>query len=205
MMRFLQKLGKSLMLPVAALPICGILTGLGYALAPAFMGAEGATSGFAYVLGVFLIKAGCALIDNIALLFVIGVGVGMADDGDGTAALAALVSWLMITTLLSTGTVSILFPKLVESQTNVVAFNKIQNPFIAILAGLIGAICYNKFKGTRLPDVLAFFSGKRCVAIVTGVSSIVVSAVLLIVWPIVFGALVALGQGISNSICFAQS
>ena len=57
MMRFLQKLGKSLMLPVAALPICGILTGLGYALAPAFMGAEGATSGFAYVLGVFLIKA----------------------------------------------------------------------------------------------------------------------------------------------------
>ena len=198
MMRFLQKLGKSLMLPVAALPICGILTGLGYALAPAFMGAEGATSGFAYVLGVFLIKAGCALIDNIALLFVIGVGVGMADDGDGTAALAALVSWLMITTLLSTGTVSILFPKLVESQTNVVAFNKIQTPFIAILAGLIGAICYNKFKGTRLPDVLAFFSGKRCVAIVTGVVSIVVSAILLIVWPIVFGALVALGQGISK-------
>ena len=198
MMRFLQKLGKSLMLPVAALPICGILTGLGYALAPAFMGAEGATSGFAYVLGVFLIKAGCALIDNIALLFVIGVGVGMADDGDGTAALAALVSWLMITTLLSTGTVSILFPKLVESQTNVVAFNKIQNPFIAILSGLIGATCYNKFKGTRLPDVLAFFSGKRCVAIVTGVASIVVSAILLIVWPIVFGALVALGQGISK-------
>ena len=198
MMRFLQKLGKSLMLPVAALPICGILTGLGYALAPAFMGAEGATSGFAYVLGVFLIKAGCALIDNIALLFVIGVGVGMADDGDGTAALAALVSWLMITTLLSTGTVSILFPKLVESQTNVVAFNKIQNPFIAILSGLIGAICYNKFKGVRLPDVLAFFSGKRCVAIVTGVVSIVVSAILLIVWPVVFGALVALGQGISK-------
>ena len=198
MMRFLQKLGKSLMLPVAALPICGILTGLGYALAPAFMGAEGATSGFAYVLGVFLIKAGCALIDNIALLFVIGVGVGMADDGDGTAALAALVSWLMITTLLSTGTVSILFPKLVESQTNVVAFNKIQNPFIAILSGLIGAICYNKFKGVRLPDVLAFFSGKRCVAIVTGVVSIVVSAIQLIVWPIVFGALVALGQGISK-------
>ncbi len=198
MMRFLQKLGKSLMLPVAALPICGILTGLGYALAPAFMGAEGATSGFAYVLGVFLIKAGCALIDNIALLFVIGVGVGMADDGDGTAALAALVSWLMITTLLSTGTVSILFPKLVESQTNVIAFNKIQNPFIAILSGLIGAICYNKFKGARLPDVLAFFSGKRCVAIVTGVVSIIVSAILLIVWPVVFGALVALGQGISK-------
>ena len=80
MMKFLQKLGKSLMLPVAALPICGILTGLGYALAPAAMGAAGATSGFAYVLGVFLIKACCALIDNISLLFVIGVAVGMSLD-----------------------------------------------------------------------------------------------------------------------------
>ena len=198
MMKFLQKLGKSLMLPVAALPICGILTGLGYALAPAAMGAPGATSGFAYVLGVFLIKAGCALIDNIALLFVIGVAVGMSDDGDGTSALAGLVSWLMITTLLNTGTVSTLFPKMVESETNVVAFNKIANPFIAIVSGLIGATCYNKFKNTQLPDVLAFFSGKRSVAIVTGLTSIVVSAILLLVWPVVFGALAALGQGIAK-------
>ena len=198
MMKFLQKLGKSLMLPVAALPICGILTGLGYALAPAAMGAAGATSGFAYVLGVFLIKAGCALIDNIALLFVIGVAVGMSDDGDGTSALAGLVSWLMITSLLNTGTVSTLFPKMVESETNVVAFNKIANPFIAIVSGLIGATCYNKFKNTQLPDVLAFFSGKRSVAIVTGLTSIVVSAILLLVWPVVFGALVALGQGIAK-------
>ena len=198
MMKFLQKLGKSLMLPVAALPICGILTGLGYALAPAAMGAAGATSGFAYVLGVFLIKAGCALIDNIALLFVIGVAVGMSDDGDGTSALAGLVSWLMITSLLNTGTVSTLFPKMVESETNVVAFSKIANPFIAIVSGLIGATCYNKFKNTQLPDVLAFFSGKRSVAIVTGLTSIVVSAILLLVWPVVFGALVALGQGIAK-------
>ena len=105
MMKYLQKLGKAMMLPVAALPICGILMGLGYALAPAAMGAAGATEGFAYVLGVFLIKAGAALIDNMAILFAIGVGVGLAKDNDGTAGLAGMVSYLMITTLLNPGTV----------------------------------------------------------------------------------------------------
>ena len=199
MMKHLQKLGKALMLPVACLPICGILMGLGYALAPAVMGAEGPTSGAAYVIGFFLIKAGGALIDNMAILFAIGVGVGLAEGNDGTAGLAGLVSWLMITNLLSTGVVSTIAPSLcVEGSTNFVAFSKIANPFIGILAGIIGALCYNKFKGTKLPDVLAFFSGKRCVAIVTGVVSIVVSAILLFVWPIVFGALVAVGKGILN-------
>ena len=65
MMKYLQKLGKALMLPVAVLPICGILMGIGYALAPAVMGAEGATSGAAYTVGFLLIKAGGALIDNM--------------------------------------------------------------------------------------------------------------------------------------------
>ena len=198
MMKYLQKLGKALMLPVACLPICGILMGLGYALAPAFMGAQGATEGLAYVVGAFLIKAGAALIDNIAILFAIGVGVGLADDSDGTAGLAGLVSWLMITTLLSSGTVATIAPGMMESEVNAVAFSKIANPFIGILAGIIGAVCYNKFKGLRLPDVLAFFSGKRSVAIVTGLVSIVVSAILLFVWPLVFGALVALGNGIKG-------
>ena len=66
MMKYLQKLGKALMLPVAALPICGILMGLGYALAPAAMGAQGATEGLPYTIGFILIKAGGALIDNMA-------------------------------------------------------------------------------------------------------------------------------------------
>ncbi|MGM9550382.1 MAG: PTS transporter subunit EIIC [Faecousia sp.] len=195
-MKHLQKLGSAMMLPVACLPICGILMGLGYALAPAVMGAAGATEGFAYVLGFFLIKAGAALIDNMAILFAIGVAVGLAKETNGTAGLAGLVSWLMITTLLNPGTVGTIAPKLVESEVNAVAFSKIANPFIGILSGLIGAICYNKFKDTKLPDVLAFFSGKRSVAIVTAVVSIVVSAILLFVWPVVFGALVAIGKGI---------
>ena len=104
MMKKLQKLGSALMLPVAVLPICGILMGVGYALAPAVMGAAGATSGFAYSLGLFLIKAGAALIDNMAVLFAIGTAVGLADENNGTAGLAGLVSWLMMTTLVSAAT-----------------------------------------------------------------------------------------------------
>ena len=198
MMKYLQKLGKALMLPVACLPICGILMGIGYWLAPAVMGAAGPTEGLAYVVGFFLVKAGGALIDNMAILFAIGVAVGLAEESDGTAGLAGLVSWLMITTLLSSGSVAAIAPAMVENEVNAVAFSKIANPFTGILAGIIGAVCYNKFKGTKLPDVLAFFSGKRSVAIVTGLVSIVASAILLFVWPLLFGALVAVGNGIKG-------
>ena len=198
MMKYLQKLGKALMLPVACLPICGILMGIGYWLAPAVMGAAGPTEGLAYVVGFFLVEAGGALIDNMAILFAIGVAVGLAEESDGTAGLAGLVSWLMITTLLSSGSVAAIAPAMVENEVNAVAFSKIANPFTGILAGIIGAVCYNKFKGTKLPDVLAFFSGKRSVAIVTGLVSIVASAILLFVWPLLFGALVALGNAIKG-------
>ena len=197
MMKYLQKLGKALMLPVAVLPICGILMGIGYALAPAVMGAEGATSGAAYTVGFLLIKAGGALIDNMAWLFAIGAAVGLADN-DGTAGLAGLVSFLMMQQLLSPGVVGAV-RTLEEGTVDYIAFSKIAgNSFIGILAAIIGAACYNKFKNTQLPDWLAFFSGKRSVAIVTAVVSIVVSVVLLFVWPIIFGALVALGNGIAK-------
>ena len=194
-MKYLQKLGKALMLPVACLPICGILMGIGYLLCPASM-QGGDITGFGPMVGIFLVKAGGALIDNMALLFVIGVGVGMSDDHDGTGGLAALASWLMITTLLSTGFVTTLFPSIADNADKTLAFNKIANPFIGILAGIIGSMCYNRFKNTKLPDWLAFFSGKRCVAIIAGVVSILASVVLLFVWPLLFGALVALGKGI---------
>lgn len=195
MMKFLQKLGKSLMLPVACLPICGILMGIGYALCPATM-QGGDITGFLNLLGFFLVKAGGALIDNMALLFVIGVGVGMADDHDGTAGLASLASWLMITNLLSVGTVTTLMPSIADNANKTLAFSAIANPFIGILSGIIGASCYNKFKTAKLPDWLSFFSGKRCVAIVSGVVSIVVAAILLFVWPIIYGVLLAIGNGI---------
>ena len=174
---------------------CGILMGIGYRLCPATM-QGGEISGAVNLIGLFLVKAGAALIDNMAILFAIGVGVGMSEKNDGTGGIAALASWLMITTLLSTGVVTTIIPSIAESATKTLAFDKIENPFIGILAGIIGSACYNRFKDTKLPDWLSFFSGKRCVAIVSGVVSIVVSAVLLLVWPLLFGALVAIGKSI---------
>ena len=197
MMKFLQKLGKSLMLPVAVLPICGLLMGIGYALCPSTM-QGGSVEGLAQIIGFLLVKAGGALIDNMQILFVIGVAVGMADEPDGTPALAGLASWLMIQQLLSTGVVSTIMPNVVDGTTEFLAFSKISNPFIGILCGLIGAFSYNRFKNMQLPDFLAFFSGKRFVAMAAAVISIVASVILLFAWPLVFGALVALGNGIAG-------
>ena len=197
MMKFLQKLGKSLMLPVAVLPICGLLMGIGYFLCPSTM-QGGTVEGLAQIIGFLLVKAGGALIDNMQILFVIGVAVGMADEPDGTPALAGLASWLMVQQLLSTGVVSTIMPNVVEGTTEYLAFSKISNPFIGILCGLIGAFAYNRFKNTQLPDFLAFFSGKRFVAMAAAVISIVASVILLFAWPLVFGALVALGNGIAG-------
>lgn len=101
MMKYFQKLGKSLMLPVAALPVAGILMGIGYWLDPSGWGANS-------VVSAFLLKSGGAIIDNMAILFAIGVAIGMSDDNDGAAGLAGLVSWLMITTLLSSAVVAMM-------------------------------------------------------------------------------------------------
>ena len=206
MMKYLQKLGKALMLPVAALPVAGILMGVGYLLAPGALGVTGAaTTGAAYTVGFLLIKAGGALIDNMAWLFAIGAAVGLADDHDGTAGLAGLVAFLMIQQLLSPAVVGAMRGMDADAQAawlltaEGIAFSKIAgNSFIGILSAIIGGTCYNKFKGTRLPDWLAFFSGKRSVAIATAVVSILVSVVLLFAWPLIFGALVALGEGIAS-------
>lgn len=187
MMKYLQRLGKSLMLPVACLPVAGILMGIGYWIDPNGWGANS-------VIAAFLLKAGGAIIDNMAILFAIGVAVGMAKDNDGTAALAGLVSWLVITTLLSSGAVAMFTGAEADP-----AFAKTQTQFIGILCGLIGSACYNKFKNTKLPDFLAFFSGKRSVAIITAGVSIVVSIILYFVWPVVYGALVAFGTAITST------
>ena len=133
----------------------------------------------------------------MAILFAIGVAVGMSDDNDGTAGLAGLVSWLMITTLLSTSVVAMF--KGVEEAVVPAAFGKTQTQFIGILCGLIGAACYNKFKSTKLPDALSFFSGKRCVAIVTAGASLVATIILYFVWPVIYGALVAFGEAIMST------
>ncbi|MDU5105246.1 MULTISPECIES: N-acetylglucosamine-specific PTS transporter subunit IIBC [unclassified Clostridium] len=190
MMKYLQRLGKSLMLPVAALPVASILMGIGYWIDPTGWGANN-------VGAAFLIKAGGALIDNMAILFAIGVAVGMSDDNEGTAGLAGLVSWLVITTLLSTGAVAMF--KGIDVADVPAAFGKTQTQFIGIISGLIGASCYNKFKNTKLPDALGFFSGKRSVAIMTALASLVASLILFFIWPAIYGALVTFGKAIIST------
>jgi PTS system N-acetylglucosamine-specific IIC component len=190
MMKYLQKLGKSLMLPVACLPVASILMGIGYWIDPTGWGAHN-------VVAAFLITAGGSLINNMGILFAIGVGIGMSDDNDGTAALAGLVSWLMITTLLAPSAVAMF--KHIDVKLVPEAFSQIQTQFIGILSGLIGSSCYNRFKGTKLPDALGFFSGKRSVAIVTALYSIVASAILFFAWPLIYGALTAFGKSIVST------
>ncbi|MBW9155224.1 N-acetylglucosamine-specific PTS transporter subunit IIBC [Clostridium sp. FP2] len=190
MMKYLQKLGKSLMLPVACLPVASILMGIGYWIDPTGWGANN-------VAAAFLITAGNSLIKNMGILFAIGVAVGMSDDNDGTAGLAGLVSWLMITTLLSPAAVAMF--KVIKVAAVPAAFSHIETQFVGILAGLIGASCYNRFKGTKLPDALGFFSGKRSVAIVTAGASIFAAIILFFIWPIVYGALVAFGKSIIST------
>ena len=196
-MKFLQKLGKAIMLPVACLPLCGILMGVGYLLCPSSM-QGGDIVGFGPLMGMFLVKAGSALIDNIAILFAVGIGVGMSDDRDGTSAIAALASWLMITTLLKTDNVKLFMPAVAENETALMAFDKICNPFIGIIAGLIGSASYNRFKNTSLPEWLSFFSGRRSTVIVSGLLSVLASVVLLFVWPVLFGGLTMLGKSIAG-------
>lgn len=187
-MKFFQRLGRSIMLPVAVLPVAAILVGISYWIA-----SVAGTN----IVTTFLAAAGGALIDNMALLFAIGISIGMANKSDGTSALAGLVSWLTITTLLSPATVAGFLG--IEDVAEVdPAFGKVQNVFIGIICGLIGAWAYNRFKDVRLPDALSFFSGKRSVAIVTAGISLVVAAVLFFVWPIVYTGLVIFGEWIST-------
>ncbi len=194
-MKFLQRLGKAILFPVAALPLCGILMGIGYLLCPASM-QGGSVTGALPVVGLYLTKAGGALLDQIPLLFAVGVGTGLSDDRDGMAGLSALVAWLVITTLLQTENVLQFIPSLSDNAQ--LAFAKIRNPFIGILSGIIGALCYNRFKGTKLPEWLAFFSGKRSTVIVSGAAAVLASALLLVAWPVIFGGLIRLGLWIAE-------
>ncbi len=184
-MQFLQRLGKSIMLPVAVLPVAAILSGISWWIS------DGGAS--PNIFSAFLGAAGGALLDNMALLFAVGIAIGMARKSDGTSALAGLVSWLVVTTLLKPETVA-LYTGVADVNEVDPAFLKVQNVFIGIICGLIGAFCYNRFKDTKLPDALSFFSGKRSVAIVTAGISLVVAIGLYFVWPWVYGGLVAFGE-----------
>lgn len=189
MMKYLQNIGRSLMLPVAALPAAAILMGIGYWIDPNGWGGESQ-------LAAFLIKSGAAIIDNMSILFAVGVAFGMSKDNHGSAALSGLVGFLVVTTLLSKGAVAQLQGIPVDQVP--AAFGKINNQFIGILVGVISAELYNRFHQVELPQALAFFSGKRLVPILTSLVMIVVSFILMYIWPVIFSGLVGFGESITG-------
>ncbi|WP_071458501.1 N-acetylglucosamine-specific PTS transporter subunit IIBC [Bacillus massilinigeriensis] len=189
MMKFLQNLGRSLMLPVAVLPAAAVLMGIGYWIDPSGWGGGNAAA-------AFLIKAGSSIIDNMGMLFALGVALGMSKEKDGSAALSGLLAFLVVTTLLSPASVAMLQGVDVESVNP--GFTKIENQFIGILSGIIAAAMYNRFSHVKLPDALAFFSGKRLVPIMTSVAMMLISVALFFIWPAVFSSLVSFGEAISK-------
>lgn len=188
-MKYIQNIGRSLMLPVSVLPAAAILMGIGYWIDPSGWGADSSVA-------AFLIKAGGSIIDNMSILFAVGVALGMSKDRDGSAALSGLVAFLVVTTLLSTGTVALL--QGIEADAVNAAFGKINNQFVGILSGIVASIMYNRFSHVKLPDALAFFSGKRLVPIMTAVSMLAVSGILFFAWPVIYTGLVSFGEAISG-------
>ncbi|MDO4689870.1 MAG: N-acetylglucosamine-specific PTS transporter subunit IIBC [Fusobacterium sp.] len=189
MFSYLQKIGKALMVPVAVLPAAAILMGIGYWIDPTGWGANSQ-------LAAFLIKAGAAIIDNMPILFAIGVAYGLSKDKNGAAALTGLVAFQVVTTLLSKGAVAQITGTPIEEVSP--AFGRINNQFIGILCGVISGELYNRFSNVELPRFLAFFSGKRFVPILTSVVMIFVSFILLYVWPVIFAGLVGFGTSIAK-------
>ncbi|WP_440867601.1 N-acetylglucosamine-specific PTS transporter subunit IIBC [Symbiopectobacterium purcellii] len=186
---YLQRVGRALMVPVATLPAAAILMGIGYWIDPNGWGSESA-------LAALLIKSGAAIIENMGVLFAVGIAYGMSKDKDGAAALTGFVGFLVLTTLCSPAAVSMI--QHIPLAEVPAAFSKIQNQFIGILVGIISAELYNRYSHVKLPEALSFFSGRRLVPILTSFLMIVVAFILMYVWPVIFSALVTLGEHIQQ-------
>jgi PTS system N-acetylglucosamine-specific IIC component len=152
----LQQLGRALMLPIAVLPIAGLLLRLGQ---PDLLG------------WAAMAAAGEAIFSNLGLLFAVGVGVGLARENHGAAGLAALVGFLVTTHGVET---------LLAAPPGSLA--KLSIP-IGLLSGIIAGVAYNRFSNIALPSYLSFFGGRRFVPIVSGVAGLVLAAVLGYAWP----------------------
>lgn len=162
MMSYLQKLGKSLMLPIAVMPIASLMLRLGE---PDMLN------------NPFISAGGTAVFKNLAILFAIGVAVGIAKDGNGAAGLSGAVAFFTLTGC-------------------AVVINKDINMgvFGGLIAGILAGELYNKFHNIKLPDFLGFFSGRRFVPISSGLISLFIGFVLGYVWPFVQNALDSFAQ-----------
>ena len=152
----LQQLGRALMLPIAVLPIAGLLLRLGQ---PDLLG------------WAAMAAAGDAIFSNLGLLFAVGVGVGLARENHGAAGLAALVGFLVTTRAVET---------LLAAPPGSLA--KLSIP-LGLLSGIIAGVGYNRFGNITLPSYLSFFGGRRFVPIVSGLAGLVLAAVVGYAWP----------------------
>jgi PTS system glucose-specific IIC component len=173
---FLQKIGKSLMLPVAILPVAGILLGVG-------------SSNFSWmpaIVSEVMKDGGQIIFGNLAMVFAVGVALGFTEN-DGSAALSAVVGYLVMVATMSVVAVEVLGLSVDPADRqlhNIVGVMSIDTGvFGGIMVGGLGAFLFNRFYRIELPSYLAFFAGKRFVPIITGLAAIVLGLALSYVWP----------------------
>lgn len=181
MKTYLQRMGRSIQLPISVLPAAALLVGIGHWL-PA-----------KWAAATFLQAGGNAVLGILALLFATGLATGMSKNNDGAAAIAGVVAYFVPVSVLAPTSVATLFGIKVSAVNP--AFSSISgNVFIGIMSGLIAAALYNRFYQTKLPMALSFFSGKRLVPIMAAGVMLLVTLLLLFVWPLVYGWLVSFGK-----------
>ena len=184
-MKYAYRLGKAVMLPVACLPVAGLLMGVGFWLDPVGQGEN-------LLLAHVMILAGSVLIDNMSLLFTLGVAVGLADEQDGTAALAGVISWLMIQKILSPDNVVILTGNRVDASS----FSYINNQFVGILSGWIGAYCCNKYRFKVFHGPLQIYGGRVYALMMATIYAALASIMLLFAWPYLHSVCLYVGESL---------
>lgn len=195
MLRYIQNMGRSFMFPVSVLPAVALLVGLGFiiiAINDAFIGWE-----YLNVIVDFVQAGGFAVLDALAILFAVGLAFGMTKDKSGAAAVTGLVSFTVVSQMLQPENVAAV--QGIEVGEVSAAFDVIDNNvLIGIVTGLISAALYNRFSDVKLPDYLAFFSGRRAVPIIAAFTMVLVAIVMFFVWPFIYDLLFNFGQWISG-------
>ncbi|MGT2934127.1 PTS transporter subunit EIIC [Streptococcus catagoni] len=184
-----SKLGQAFMLPISILPVAGLLLGIGGALSNTNAIAQFPILNQGWLQAVFTIMstAGNAVFANIALIFAIGVAVGLAEADKGTASLSAAVAYLVFTATLS-GYLSLFAAKDAKIDTGVLG---------ALVIGLVVTKLHNKYRKIELPAFLGFFGGSRFIPIVSSLAAIAIASIFYIIWPPVQDVLVMLGEKIA--------